>query len=629
MIAICFLTVDVKKQIVRFAQTLCNEHYKIFICMDNIHCNIPEHSNITMIQIENSISEQYGFKGSVDYCRHRACSRDKALYYFSVVDTSFDHVWFLEEDVCVPTNKTILTIDKKYEGDLLCHEKCTKISHDDNTYHWCHWDKLIGTPFPWGHSMISAVRVSKRLLSHILDYATEHKKLLFDEGLFNTLALHHNLEITNPIELSTIHYLQHDVPVENSTYLYHPVRCLTKQENVRKSFNSIVISRWKKNVDFIYSIPNVNVFVYDKENPDNPYNIPVNKGNEASVYLKYIIDHYDSLPEYTFFMHDEEFAWHHNGSILNLYEEAIRSGQSYFNVNELCKNKMKDLLDIHHNSGGKEYMKWYKEFIQPYYPIENVELYHPFNSAAQFLVHKKNIQSLPLHFYQKLYDWITTTPLTNALSGLFMEWTWHLLWDTYPMKKKSIYKIIVSRYNESIHWLTPVLSDCVIYNKGHSLHLNEPLLPNIGRESHTYLEFIIQNYYELPDICIFTQGNIMSHGRSLSYLLDMKHHVEKFGKSEPSICYESYSGRIEFDPEFKTSLPSSTQKCFRDWFIENVQPKYPNPIFIYINGVFAVHKDKILQHPMSYYKHLQTFLSHDINPNEGHYFERSWYYIFN
>ena len=43
---------------------------------------------------------------------------------------------------------------------------------------------------------------------------------------------------------------------------------------------------------------------------------PVNKGNEASVYLKYIIDFYDNLPEFTFFIHDEEYSWHHSGSTL-------------------------------------------------------------------------------------------------------------------------------------------------------------------------------------------------------------------------------------------------------------------------------------------------------------------------
>jgi len=175
---------------------------------------------------------------------------------------------------------------------------------------------------------------------------------------------------------------------------------------------------------------------------------------------------------------------------------------------------------------------------------------------------------------------------------------------------------------------TPVLEDCIIYNKGLPLYMNENIIENVGRESHTYLHYIIEHYHNLPDICIFTQGNIQSHGFNLSYLLNMKSTVEKYGKSNSNFSYESFSGSIQFDPDFKTSLPSVTKCCFRDWFIENIDPDYPNPIFIYSNGIFAVHKNKITQHSIEYYKQLQTFLSHHVNPNEGHYFERSWYYIF-
>jgi hypothetical protein len=71
---------------------------------------------------------------------------------------------------------------------------------------------------------------------------------------------------------------------------------------------NIVVSRYNKNTDFVYKLKNdndINIMIYDKENPNNLLNIPVNKGQEASVYLKYIIDYYDDLPTFTFFMHDD------------------------------------------------------------------------------------------------------------------------------------------------------------------------------------------------------------------------------------------------------------------------------------------------------------------------------------
>ena len=63
---------------------------------------------------------------------------------------------------------------------------------------------------------------------------------------------------------------------------------------------NIVVSRYNKNVDFVYKInnnKNINIMIYDKENDNNLLNIPFNKGNEASVYLKYIIDNYDNLTD--------------------------------------------------------------------------------------------------------------------------------------------------------------------------------------------------------------------------------------------------------------------------------------------------------------------------------------------
>jgi hypothetical protein len=59
------------------------------------------------------------------------------------------------------------------------------------------------------------------------------------------------------------------------------------------------------------------------------------------------------------------------------------------------------------------------------------------------------------------------------------------------------YKIIVARYNEPIDWLKSEMSNCVIVNKGEPLQIeNEILLNNVGRESESYLHYIITNYHK-------------------------------------------------------------------------------------------------------------------------------------
>jgi len=135
------------------------------------------------------------------------------------------------------------------------------------------------------------------------------------------------------------------------------------------NYTNIVVSRYNRNVDFVYRInnnKNINILIYDKENPTNPYNVPVNRGQEASVYLKYITDYYDQLPDYTFFIHDEEYAWHHSGSIIDKYQEAIVSNKKYYNINDKCQWNTPNMID---SNLYRELLQWYSEYIERYIPI--------------------------------------------------------------------------------------------------------------------------------------------------------------------------------------------------------------------------------------------------------------------
>lgn len=209
--------------------------------------------------------------------------------------------------------------------------------------------------------------------------------------------------------------------------------------NNNNNITNIVVSRYKKKVNFAFKITkNSKIFVYDKENKNNPLNIPVNKGNEASVYLKYIIDYYDNLSNFTFFIHDEEYSWHHSGSIINKYKEAVNSKNPYYNINDKCLwNKRNTIIN---NYGIKLYnffMGWYKNYLEEYIPISkvpnNTDFIYGYRGSAQFLVHKNLIRNFPKEFYIKLYNWILTTNIPTYFSGRFLEWTWHLMWYIYPI----------------------------------------------------------------------------------------------------------------------------------------------------------------------------------------------------
>ena len=52
--------------------------------------------------------------------------------------------------------------------------------------------------------------------------------------------------------------------------------------------------------------------IYVVDDASAPLHPPQNKGHEVMVYLTYIIDHYDALPDVSIFMHAHRWSWHNN-----------------------------------------------------------------------------------------------------------------------------------------------------------------------------------------------------------------------------------------------------------------------------------------------------------------------------
>ena len=235
---ICFLTVKPSELFYDFCKKLKNDKTDIYICIDNNnYCmsNYNSADGIKIIQLDNKICELAGFKSCVLTLRNRACSRDKALYYFCKNNINYNHLWLIEEDVFIPNIYTIENINNKYlTGDLLTRSNDIIYQRQTN-WHWGKINNTININPPYSSSMICACRVSKKMMNCINDYATKYGTLFLDEALFNTLAVQSNLNIITPIELSTIEWRKdwkkNDI---NPYYLYHPIKDIKVQYAYRK-----------------------------------------------------------------------------------------------------------------------------------------------------------------------------------------------------------------------------------------------------------------------------------------------------------------------------------------------------------------------------------------------------------
>lgn len=211
--AICILSTKLSDILYNFVSDLKNSDtnnlYDYYICVDKTLTNNDfekyNKNGINIINIEDKVPEYYGFKGSVLYFPKKACSRDKGLYYFSMVNESYNDIWFIEEDVFFYDLSTIIRMDNKYNNsyDLLLRD--ITIKKENKNLNW-HWPTVNGKiDLPWACGMICIIRLSKTLLGKIKDYAIKNKTLFLDEALFSTIALHNNLMINTPIEFKTIY----------------------------------------------------------------------------------------------------------------------------------------------------------------------------------------------------------------------------------------------------------------------------------------------------------------------------------------------------------------------------------------------------------------------------------------
>ena len=224
-IVICLLAVNPSYEIYNFYKKF---NYKVFIVIDDDKYTIPGFQNdISIIKINNVICEKKGYKNTVAWFPNKAVSRDEALYYFNNVYTDYKFIWFIEEDVFVPSVLTIENIDTKYPTtDLLVTEN--NVYHEtpvDN--HW--WRDLVKNQIkiepPYGNSMICAIRCSRNLMIAINDYVLKYNDLFMDEFLFNTIAIQNNLQINAIPELKTIVWKKDwDSSSFVKNNLYHPIK---------------------------------------------------------------------------------------------------------------------------------------------------------------------------------------------------------------------------------------------------------------------------------------------------------------------------------------------------------------------------------------------------------------------
>lgn len=148
-------------------------------------------------------------------------------------------------------------------------------------------------------------------------------------------------------------------------------------------------------------------------------------------------------------------------------------------------------------------------------------------------------------------------------------------------------------------------------------------LSNVGRESETFLRFVLQHYTNLPDELVLTAANMGKHDRitRLTALLT--------GPRDTTSCVAYGEYDFVLDEYEGMDLNRASVRPFGSWFERYIGPWRPDgDNGACWNGIMRTTRERILRHPKQFFVRLLAELSTGNAPEAVHYFERSMAAIF-
>ncbi len=200
----------------------------------------------------------------------------------------------------------------------------------------------------------------------------------------------------------------------------------------------LIIANYNENVEWtdqVTAIPKENIFVYQKNSPKKERYLQ-NTGNECHAYLRHIVTHYDSLPDYCIFVQGSPMDHCKN------YLDYLNNAPVYATKKDFAQQKPKDLLfitNMYQNHTRETLTKHIPEIYQYYQRWLNKNIPPwgtSFWSNAQFQVSRHLIQARPVQYYQNmLKELVTPDRIHGDAHGIYvcgyLEQMWHQIFG-YP-----------------------------------------------------------------------------------------------------------------------------------------------------------------------------------------------------
>ena len=183
-------------------------------------------------------------------------------------------------------------------------------------------------------------------------------------------------------------------------------------------------------------LPDTDSTVYTVNDPLAALHPPKNKGHEVMIYVSYIIEHYDTLPDIIIFMHAHRWTHHNNALLAYDAVEMVRrlhndyvTKEGYVNMRCSWSPGCPEWL---HSDSPRESLEKQEEIVlskswSELFPSDPIPAALGQACCAQFALSRERILSIPLSRFIFYRDWIARTPLSDYISGRIWEYSWQFL----------------------------------------------------------------------------------------------------------------------------------------------------------------------------------------------------------
>ncbi|KAF1958850.1 hypothetical protein CC80DRAFT_441568 [Byssothecium circinans] len=180
----------------------------------------------------------------------------------------------------------------------------------------------------------------------------------------------------------------------------------------------------------------VNLDIWVADDPTAPLHPPKNKGHEVMIYLSWIIDNYDDLPDVAVFLHAHQHTWHNDDLLGHDASQMIQRlnrarvwREGYINMRCSWFPGCPEWMHPHETKwdGNKQEQTHLAKSWSELFPFDPVPEVLAQPCSAQFALSRERILAKPHAQYMWYRDWLFSTKFPDSLSGRVWEYVWQFV----------------------------------------------------------------------------------------------------------------------------------------------------------------------------------------------------------